>query len=323
MTIEPWYWQAIEAIDYPFPQRMHPDIDWLEREIIAWSRTHHLVQSQEQINHIRAMLLAEFVARANADLRRPVLRLIGLWTVWFFFLDDLTDTIPSVESLADFHLHILSATTESITPTQEHPLISAVASLWDELRQYAGPITQVRFYRAFVQTLEAHLWEVSNRTARVQPDSATYTAMRLWSGAFFPMIALIDAARDFVLPSYLFEHAMMRELFDAAARAVLWYNDLWSYPKERRTNDSPHNIVHIIAREEHLSLREAVDRVIAQHDQSLQCFLALKQHLQHLDGESPQVRYFVEGVAAWLRATQDWSHRTIRYRTQMIGAIHT
>ena len=114
-----------------------------------------------------------------------MLRLIGLWTVWFFFLDDLTDTVPSVDALADFHLRILSATTEDTTYRQVHPLISAVADLWAELRRYAGPVTQVRFQRALVQTLEAHLWEVSTRVDRVYPDSATYADMRLWSGAFF------------------------------------------------------------------------------------------------------------------------------------------
>ncbi|MBO9333631.1 MAG: hypothetical protein J7455_02130 [Roseiflexus sp.] len=314
MTIESWYWQAVESINYPFPQRIHPDVDWLEREIIDWCCAHGLLKSQEQIEHIRDALLAEFIARANADLSRPMLRLIGLWTVWFFFLDDLTDTVPSVDALADFHLRILSATTEDTTYGQAHPLISAVADLWAELRRYAGPVTQVRFQRAFVQTLEAHLWEVSTRVARIYLDSATYADMRLWSGAFFPIIALIDMARDFVLPSYLFEHTLVRELLDAAARTVLWYNDLWSYPKEQSANALAHNIVHILIQEQRLSLYEALDRVITQHNWSLRRFLELKQQIRDFSGENAQTTVFAEHVAAWLRATQDWSHRTNRYR---------
>jgi len=324
MTIESWYWQAVESIDYPFPQRIHPDADWLEQEIIEWCCAHRLIQSQGQIKHIRDALLAEFVSRANADLSRPMLRLIGLWTVWFFFLDDLTDTVSSVDALADFHLRILSVTTEDTTYGQQvHPLISAVADLWAELRRYAGLVTQIRFQRALIQTLEAHLWEVSTRDDRVYPDSATYADMRLWSGAFFPMIALIDMARDFVLPSYLFEHALMRELLDAAARTVLWYNDLWSYPKEQSANASAHNIVHILIQEQHLSLYEALDRVITQHNWSLRRFLELRQQMQRFGEETSQTLCFVDNVAAWLRATQDWSHRTNRYRSQMVRAIHT
>ncbi|MBO9327050.1 MAG: hypothetical protein J7463_17320, partial [Roseiflexus sp.] len=124
----------------------------------------------------------------------------------------------------------------------------------------------------------------------------------------------IDMARDFVLPSYLFEHTLVRELLDAAARTVLWYNDLWSYPKEQSANALAHNIVHILIQEQRLSLYEALDRVITQHNWSLRRFLELKQQIRDFSGENAQTTVFAEHVAAWLRATQDWSHRTNRYR---------
>lgn len=311
-----WYWQAVEAINYPFPQCMHRDTSWLETEIIHWGRTHRLIQSQLQEQRLRSALLAEFVARANADISCSMLRLIGLWTVWFFLLDDLTDSVDSVEMLADLHVRILAVVGGSGIDAGDHPMTHAAADLSALLRQHAGSVTLVRFQRALTQTLEAHLWEVSTRIADRQPDSDTYTNMRLWSGAFLPIVALTDMARGFVLPSHLFEHAIVQELIHAATQAVLWYNDLWSYPKEIQTHKAPHNIVHILAREQRLSLPEALSLAIAQHDQAVQRFLHLKTQASHLDDNEHKVLHFIESIESWLRATQDWSRRTDRYRQQ-------
>ncbi|MCS6841150.1 MAG: terpene synthase family protein [Roseiflexus sp.] len=318
MTTESWYWRAVEAINYPFPQRMHRDASWLESEIINWCRTHQLVQNQAQEQRLRSALLAEFVARANADISRTMLRLIGLWTVWFFLLDDLTDSIHSVEMLADLHTRILAVVGGDEVCRHDHPLTQAAADLSVLLRRHAGSVTLVRFQRALAQTLESHLWEISTRIADVQPDDATYTNMRLWSGAFLPMIALADIARGFVLPSHIFDHAIVQELIHTATQAVLWYNDLWSYPKEIQVHKAPHNIVHILAREYRVSLSEALSLAIAQHDQALQRFFYLKQQIRHLDNDDRQVACFVESIEGWLRATQDWSRRTDRYRQQIV-----
>jgi hypothetical protein len=314
MTIEPWYWQAVEAINYPFTPRLPLEASWLESEIILWYCAHHLAQDQAQEQRLRSALLAEFISRANEDVPRPMLRLIGLWTVWFFLLDDLTDAMPSVEMLANLHVRIIAVSSGGGSRTDDHPLIRAAADLSTLLRQHAGSVTLVRFQRALAQTLEAHLWEVSTRIAGVQPDSATYTNMRLWSGAFFPMIALADVARGFVLPSYIFEHAIVQELIRTATQAVLWYNDLWSYPKEIQIHKAPHNIVHILAHERQVSLSKALSLAIIQHDEAVQRFLRLKKQIRHLDDNEHTVSRFVESIEGWLRATQDWSRRTDRYR---------
>lgn len=321
MTTGSWYWQAIEAINYPFPQRMHRDASWLESEIISWCSTHQLIRDQRQEQRLRSALLAEFVARANAEISRPMLRLIGLWTVWFFLLDDLTDSIHSVEALADLHMRILAVVSGSGTRIGDHPLTCAAADLSALLRQNAGSVTFVRFQRAFSQTLEAHLWEVSTRIADIQPDSDTYAAMRLWSGAFLPIIALADMAQGFELPSYIFNHAIVQELILTATRAVLWYNDFWSFPKEIQTHKAPHNIVHILAREHRLPLSEALSLAIAQHDQAMQRFFHLRTQARHLDDNECKVSRFVESIESWLRATQDWSRRTDRYRQQIVRLI--
>ncbi|ABU58787.1 terpene synthase family protein [Roseiflexus castenholzii] len=322
MTIEPWYWQAVESINYPFPQRMHQAVSWLEDEIVTWCYVHKLIRDHAQEQHLRSALLAEFIARANAEIPPSMLRLIGLWTVWFFLLDDLTDTLPSVEELADLQMRILTVVSEGRAYDYDHPLILAAADLSDLLKQCAGSVTLVRFLRALAQTLEAHLWEVSTRLADIQPDSQTYTNMRLWSGAFFPMIALADMAQGSVLPSHIFEHAIVQELIRAATQAVLWYNDLWSYPKEIQKHKMPHNIVHILAHENRIPLSEALSLTIAQHDRAIQQFLRLKKQIHTLNGAEDVVLRFVESIEAWLRATQDWSHRTDRYRQQMVRAIH-
>ncbi|MCS6839657.1 MAG: hypothetical protein NZ699_02460 [Roseiflexus sp.] len=318
MVNELWYWQAVEAINYPFPQRLHRDVSWLESEIIGWCRTYHLIQDHLQEQRLRSALLAEFVARANAEAPRSMLRLIGLWTVWFFLLDDLTDTASSVEALAGLHVRILTVVTGGKACDCDHPLTRAAADLSALLRQYAGKVTLVRFQRALAQTLEAHLWEVSTRIADIQPDSATYTNMRIWSGAFLPMIALADMARGFVLPSHIFDHAIVQELIHTATQAVLWYNDLWSYPKEIQAHKAPHNIVHILVSEHRLSLPEALSLAIAQHDQAVQRFLHLKTQARYLDDNDYTVLRFVESIEGWLRATQDWSRRTDRYRPQIV-----
>jgi len=316
-AIESWYWQPVEAIDYPFARRIHRDTSWLEEEIVAWCRRHHLIRHHAQEQQIRAALLAEFVSRANADVAPAMLRLIGFWTVWFFLADDVADTSPSADALATFHLRVLAVVAGCPASEHDNPLIHAAADLGAELRRHAGPVTLVRFQRALAQTLEAHSWEVSNQAADWQPDSATYNVMRLWSGAFLPMIALIDAARGFVLPPHLFEHALVQELIHEANRTVLWYNDFWSYPKEAAANCARHNIVHIVAQEQRVPINQALRLAIAQHDRSLQHFLRLKAQIAHFGNDAAQVRRFVEGIEAWLRATQDWSHRTARYRAML------
>lgn len=313
-AVESWYWQPIEAIDYPFAQEIHRDTTWLEDEVITWCRKHGIVRTFAQEQQIRAALLAEFVARANADVPRHMLRLIGLWTVWFFLSDDVTDTCSSMEELSQFHMRVLAVVAGSASFDPRAPLINAAADLGDELRRNVGPITLVRFQRALAQTFEAHNWEVSNLLANRQPDSWTYNTMRLWSGAFLPMIALIDAARGFVLPPHLFEHALVQGLIREANRTVLWYNDFWSYPKEAAANCAHHNIVQIVAQERRVPVDHALTLAIAQHDMSLQRFLSLKADIQRFGADADVVMRFIEGVEAWLRATQDWSHRTSRYQ---------
>jgi hypothetical protein len=317
-----WYWQTVTHIDYPFDSVVHRDAAWLEDEIIAWCLRHRLIRTAAQEQQVRAALLAEFVARANADLPRPQLRLVALWTVWFFLADDITDTSRSPELLAYEHLRALRVVSGGGgAGGSDMPLINAVEDLQAQLRQYASSVSLMRFQRAFAQTLEAQVWEAGNYAADRQPDRGTYNVMRLWSGAFFPMIALVDVVRGFTLPPHIYSHALVQEIIEEASRAVLWYNDLWSYPKEAATGAARHNIVAIIMREQGVGLEDALEIAVEEHESSLQRMLELRAELSCFGADEPAARRFVDGIAAWLRATQDWSHRTPRYQLERAAAV--
>ena len=96
-----------------------------------------------------------------------------------------------------------------------------------------------------------------------------------------------------------------------AATASTLVNDVYSMATETGTAGADVNLPTVIAAEDHCSLREAIDRSAALHDELVHAFETEAAVLSLAC--TPQLRRYLASVWAWLGGNREWHATTARY----------
>ena len=106
----------------------------------------------------------------------------------------------------------------------------------------------------------------------------------------------------------------MKRLTLASHNAVCWANDVISLEKELARGDV-HNLVLVLAHDEGLDLREAVDRVAHTHDAEVEEFVRLSSRLPSFGvAVDEHLGRYVAALQARIKGNLDWSLESARYR---------
>ncbi len=327
----------------PFPAAVSPYAEVVHQHTLEWVGRQGLVTGTRAFERLHAAKFAWLIARAypNAPLDR--LRLVSDWNTWLFILDDECDEHgigKRPERLAALHAGCLNVLAgyriEQPDPRglscpvpdrraageerSDVPLLEALRDIRERLRGIMPRAWMIRFALSVSEYFEACEWEARNRVRGIWPDAPTYIRMRLYTGALYTDIELIDMTEGIALPLAVRKHPLVQRLMLIANNVVCWSNDIFSSPKELARHDM-HNLVLILQRRDGLSLQGAVDRVAMLTARQVRRFIALEALLPRFGGPlDADVRCFIGVLRAWMRGNLDWSYESGRYHSTIASA---
>lgn len=295
----------------PFEPGIHAQVEVAEAWMLRFCKRHKIGAGRLSEDDLRAMRIAEFVARAYPDVSIERLCIILDWTVWAFVADDRAD-FTSPEQLRVRYGECLR------TLRGTAPLSDRVAPL-DELRHRivaaSGERCLQRFAKAVETWFDAMLWEVSNRVGHAAPSLAEYIEVREFDVGMYTEFALFDVTHATDQTDAIWDIAEVRTLMAATSNIIGWSNDIYSYLKESALKD-PHNLVGLLAEHRGLSIPEALAEAAIMHNREVDRFVRIESRLVPRLADFPEAVRFTEMLRSWIRSNLDWSLRSARYETK-------
>ena len=187
------------------------------------------------------------------------------------------------------------------------PVMRALRDALTNLARYASSaqVTRLEFQLCIMFT--AYNQEAVWRKQGQMPPVWEYL-MHRHENSFLPCMVLIDPVAGYELPPHEWADPRVRRVFALAGTATVIVNDLYSMAKEDPTDT---NLPRVIAAEEGCSLREAVQRSVAIHDELVKTYEKEAAELSLLG--SPALRRFLAGVWFWLGGSRTWHATSGRY----------
>jgi hypothetical protein len=302
----------------PFPETINPHANRVQQGTITWARGLNLLQREAAYKRLNRLQYGMLTARAYPTASTETLQIITDWCTWLFLLDDQCDEAGigrNPGELSRVHLRLLDVLSGVAPDSHADPLVHALWDLHKRLVAHAPEGWPARFRASVAQYFAANVWEATNRRDGGVPDSATYRAMRPFTSAVYPCLLLIELADSLRLSADVYAHATLQVLALMTNNVISWANDLVSLEKERQSGDV-HNLVLIVANEERLPLRAAVERVVGLHDAEVRAFITLSQRLPTMvSAVDAGFDRYIFGMRSWMRANLDWSLAAVRYRS--------
>jgi len=231
--------------------------------------------------------------------------------VLFYVYDEFTDIEgPKVSG------HIASIVMDAMrNPHKPRPkgefLIAELArQYWAEAMLVASPMAQTHFIDTFQQYVNAVTEQAVDREADRIRTIDDYWKIRDHTGGCLPSFNFIELTLDF--PDKLYNSPELERLREIANRSIAGCNDVYSYNVERTRGHALHNIVTVAMYEKNLQVKEAVEWFNDWHNDILREFLALREQVdvstrrEYGDEVAKQVRFYVDGLAMWVRGSDDW-----------------
>jgi 2-methylisoborneol synthase len=148
------------------------------------------------------------------------------------------------------------------------------------------------------------------RYLKTPPPVWRYLAARQHD-SFYTSMTLIDIVSGFELAGNLFyDKRFHRALMQAGTASVL-VNDLYSAEREAGDELPDSNVVLLILAEEKCSLREAIERTVALHNDFVRGFESTQRELA--DIPLVDLHRFLRGAQAWMAGGLEWHSTSRRY----------
>ncbi|MGW0645346.1 terpene synthase family protein [Streptomyces badius] len=308
----------------PFPISVHPDVEGLNDDLVAWARNFSLIRSPEHEQQVRRADFGAFVARVHPDAQD--LRLLAQWYLSAWLLDDLLDeediatgkdaTNLIAAELRDQFRVDLEPPSSSILP---NPLASACSDLWRRTAPAMSPEWHGRFLSHHRDYIASTVRDAQNYRDRPL-DLGNYIRRRRINSWGQSALDLIEVAgREEVHPDVT-NSDLHRSLRTVAVDVMSWTNDIFSYRREE-AHGNRDNLVAALKASQSLTWREAVQAAIAMTETETENFIRACQDLQNAHpfyNVPPQewrtVTQNLNAIGCWLAGSLDWHRNSGRYR---------
>ncbi|APB00201.1 terpene synthase family protein [Nocardia seriolae] len=307
------------------PVRVSPFGARLERHTLEWADSYQLLETARQRERLAGTRLGELIARAFPFVREDRLEPLAGWFTWAFIIDDWYDG-PGGEVI-DGHDRMLTQVLDALPVDGRHrvthpgTLFRQLAAVWTRM---AGPQSvqwRLRFVDCMAAFMESFGYEAINRRAAVTPGVVSYTQLRRQSGGITPCLNLLEYAAGLEVPGIIRRSDPFQRMFNCAADAVVWVNDVVSLRKELAIGEVTNGVLALAA-ERRCGLPEAVRAAYRRVAAVIDEFHRAEAELEHLcrdwrglpESDQRAVRLFADGMKYWMRGNLDWSLHSDRYR---------
>ena len=189
----------------------------------------------------------------------------------------------------------------------EEPVAVAYRSAFDHLARYATATQVARLRHELAVMFMAYNHEANWRATGRIPAVWEYLTHR-HENSFLPPMVLVDPIAGYELPAFEFADRRVRRVFCLAGSASVILNDLYSMGKEA---DDDFDLPKLIAIEEKCSTEDAIERMVALHNELMHTFVEEATVLSQVG--SIALRRFLADIWAWLGGNREWHSTTERY----------
>ena len=295
----------------PFASGRNSHAETVQRESVDWAVRSGLIPAA-QIAHLDGAKIGWLNALVFHSAPLEVLRLAADWTTLFCSLDDSVELYRRGPVELSTFLARALATFRGQAERVSSPVEIAFADLRRRMLGLAGPQWTERFSQRLEEIFGAFLWEEINRWKCLRPRYAVYRVMRAVTVGLRPQFLLGELALGIELSHRARSHPDIRRLETHASRAVGWANDINTYAKEVEQGEV-HNLVLVLMEAKALSLRQALRRAAAVHDDEVRAFLWAHSQLRYVPGERDSIEHYITMLRSWMRGHLDWARETKRY----------
>ncbi|KAK0716048.1 terpenoid synthase [Lasiosphaeris hirsuta] len=311
-----------DFLDYwPWQREINPYYEEVKAEANAWAHSFGFFDKKSQDAFDRcdfsklAMLTYPYMNKAQA---RSACDLMVL----FYVFDEYTDIKDEhgARKIADMVMDALRNPSKP-RPAGELQIAELARQYWARASAIASPMTRKHFIDTFQQFTDAVVEQAADRESDRVRTIAEFWALRDHTGGCLPSFNLIEFDLDF--PDELYNHGQLEQLREIANRSVAACNDIYSYNIERARGHALHNIVTVAMYEKDIDVGEVMVYLNDWHNSILADFLRIRDEVQVMarreygDAVAKQVAFYVDGLARWIRGSDDWHFEGQRHFGEM------
>ena len=299
----------------PFRPLIHPDVDPIHEQSVAWARSVGLVRTDLQARRLSDSKLGWLVSRAFPGARPSALQIAADWTTLFCMLDDRIENISSSRQVAASLTGLLDAFRGGPVRFEGDFASHALQDLRRRMLEQSSPGWIDGFSEQLERLMACFIMEAVDREEDVIPELPAYLEMREVSVGLYMQFELFELTDGIKLPLEVHRHPVVASLKKKACNLVGWANDIFTYEKEI-THRELHNLLLVLIQAEGMSIEAALDKAVMLHDEEMHAFIRLASDLPLLgsDGDAALQRY-IAMLCTWIRGHIDWGHETGRYVT--------
>jgi phomopsene synthease len=302
------------AVYCPIAPAIHPFAPVVEAASAVWLARYHYFGDDADGRALLATKSAEFAARVSPHAITERLQIASDWDYWGFAFDDHSDGGPFATDAAAFttYAHRLVRLLEMRGPClpDADPLTSAVIDISARFASCVSPAQ----HRRWVQAHRAWLFGVAAQVSATDLDLNQYLMIRLNNAAGEVVTVTCELVGGYSVPADEYHSPEVQALTEMSRLLAALDNDFQSYAKTVVLQEkNQQNIIGIIARQDHCSVRTAVTRAIALRDRIMCRFLELSSLSRRLDADT---RRYIRDLGHVVRGNIDWSLTVPRYVVQ-------
>lgn len=301
----------------PFPCQINKYADVLEDYALKWALSFNLIANESARSRFCKAKFFWLIAATYPNCQLEELKIANDWLSWFITWDDECDMLdlsnqPEVQ--ACFHNRFIEILNGAELTNQDTPRTHALSDIRHRILQTGGAKTFHNFVRSVEDYLHGYVQEAINRRDGTVPDIHTYIILRRLTGAMEPLFELIEFCNHLMLPNFLREHEIWRNLKIKTNNIVCWCNDIFSAPKEMASGDV-HNLVLVLHYQQQLPLEQAIKRAAEIHNQEVCSMMNLEAFMPSFGEEvDAELAKYISGLHAWISGHCEWYAQTGRYQ---------
>lgn len=299
----------------PFESGVNPHIKEVQESALRWMQDIGFVKNERTYNQAMRESHAALVAYMMPNMSLADLQLAADAMSWFFAHDDYVDGTfqGEPEEFQQVQRQLSDACKGDASEKPDEPLSRGLHDICWRLAARSGMGWLHRFRRDVEEYLESIAWERALRTASVVPDLATYLLLRPIAGTVHMVFSLTFALHDIPPDAAFLRHLCTRKLADLAALQMTFYNDIWSFQRDR---DEGHffNLISVLQKENCISVEAAVNLAVGLTNKQVTAFLHLRDLLPRfvLTEDSLSQRY-ITALQDLMSGHRNWMMQTSRF----------
>lgn len=302
---------------YPFPDFIHRDFEQLRQEYYNWIDTEYIIHSKEAREKHKKHHLSDIAARGCPFLQSiDELLPLANYTANGAMMDDYFDRCSYEKMNSMMNSTYALLTGDDPNEPKENGILHLFWVLRQDALKFEFPKhLYQRFINSIRDTIKGFAEEKVYYKNNSIPPLAVYLLNREGTSGVLPYCDYVAMQKDYrQLPDEIFDHLYIRRYRTLCCLIIAIHNDIISLPKELHREGDTLNLVKVLQQEYGISIQEAYTKTLELHNDYLNEFLLLQDHLPPFGGWDNMVSDYIQDLGIMISGIYAWhTNDTGRY----------